>query len=147
MQEEKYRIGELAHKCNVTVRTIRYYESLGLLKTRSRSDGGQRYYSDADSVYLKRIMELKELDFSLSEIKSIIFMAQEDATGEKRRYELLRQYRAKLSESLQKKTQLEKKVDDLSWHVRQLETNDDFQQCPGKGCLSCDFKERCRFRE
>lgn len=95
--QQTYRIGELARKCNVTVRTIRYYESLGLLKTNHRSDGGQRYYTDADVVYLNRIAELKELDFSLSEIRTIILMGGEDTTGQKRRNELLRQYRSKLS--------------------------------------------------
>jgi len=145
--QQTYRIGELARKCNVTVRTIRYYESLGLLKTNHRSDGGQRYYTDADVVYLNRIAELKELDFSLSEIRTIILMGSEDATGQKRRNELLRQYRSKLSEALERQAAIEKRVGDLSWHIQQLETNDDFQQCPGLMCKSCTFKDRCRFRE
>ncbi|MDD3058053.1 MAG: MerR family transcriptional regulator [Sphaerochaeta sp.] len=147
MQEQTYRIGELARKCKVTVRTIRYYESLGLLKTNHRSDGGQRYYTDADVVYLNRIAELKELDFTLSEIRTIILMGSEDATGEKRRNELLRQYRSKLSEALERQAAIERRVTDLSWHIQQLETNDDFQQCPGLMCKSCTFKDRCRFRE
>lgn len=145
--QQTYRIGELARKCNVTVRTIRYYESLGLLKTNHRSDGGQRYYTDADVVYLNRIAELKELDFTLSEIRTIILMGSEDATGEKRRNELLRQYRSKLSEALERQAAIERRVTDLSWHIQQLETNDDFQQCPGLMCKSCTFKDRCRFRE
>ncbi len=147
MQENKYRIGELARKCNVTVRTIRYYESLGLLKTQSRSDGGQRYYSDADLVYINRILELKELDFTLHEIGVIIKLGSADATGELRKNELLRQYRSKLSEAMGRQAQLDKRVDDLSWHIQQLESNDSFQQCPGLGCKTCTFKERCRFRE
>ncbi len=147
MQEQTYRIGELARKCKVTVRTIRYYESLGLLKTNHRSDGGQRYYTDADVVYLNRIAELKALDFTLSEIRTIILMGSEDATGEKRRNELLRQYRSKLSEALERQAAIERRVTDLSWHIQQLETNDDFQQCPGLMCKSCTFKDRCRFRE
>jgi DNA-binding transcriptional MerR regulator len=147
MQEEMYRIGELARKCKVTVRTIRYYESLGLLKTQSRSHGGQRHYSDVDAVYLNRIAELKELDFSLTEIRTIVLMGGEDATGQKRRNELLRQYRSKLSEALERQAQIEKRIKDLSWHIKQLETNDDFQQCPGAGCATCTFKENCRFKE
>nr|WP_319474202.1 MerR family transcriptional regulator [uncultured Sphaerochaeta sp.] len=147
MQGNTYRIGELARKCNVTARTIRYYESLGLLKTNSRSEGGQRYYTDADVVYLNRIAELKELDFSLNEIRSIILMGSDDATGEKRRNELLKQYRSKLSEALERQAALEKRISDLTWHVQQLETNDDFQQCPGLMCKNCTFRERCRFKE
>lgn len=144
---EQYRIGELAKKCKVTVRTIRYYESLGLLKTQSRTDGGQRLYSDEDVVYVNRITELKELDFTLQEIGIIIRMGGDDATGQKRRNELLRQYRHKLDETMGKLSLMEKRLEDLSWHIKQLETHDDFQECPGKGCLNCTFKERCRFRE
>jgi len=137
----------LAKRCKVTVRTIRYYESLGLLKTRSRTDGGQRLYSDADAVYIRRITELKELDFTLEEIGTIIRMGLDDATGQKRRHELLRQYRHKMDETMGKLSLLEKRMEDLSWHIRQLESNDDFQQCPGEECTTCTFKERCRFRE
>lgn len=144
---EQYRIGELAKRCKVTVRTIRYYESLGLLKTKSRTDGGQRLYSDADVVYIKRITELKELDFTLGEIGTIIRMGLDDATGQKRRHELLRQYRHKMDETMGKLSLLEKRMEDLSWHIRQLESNDDFQQCPGEECTYCTFKEHCRFRE
>lgn len=144
---EQYRIGELAKKCKVTVRTIRYYESLDLLKTQSRTDGGQRLYTDEDVVYVRRITELKELDFTLGEIGTIIRMGGDDATGQKRRDELLRQYRHKIDETMDKLSLMEKRLQDLSWHVRQLETNDDFQQCPGEGCLNCTFKDRCRFRE
>ncbi|HKL58142.1 MAG TPA: MerR family transcriptional regulator [Sphaerochaeta sp.] len=144
---QQYRIGELAKRCKVTVRAIRYYESLGLLKTKSRTDGGQRLYSNEDIVYIKRIIELKELDFTLGEVGAIIRMGLDDETGQKRRHELLRQYRHKMDETMGKLSLLEKRMEDLSWHIRQLESNDDFQQCPGEGCLNCTFKEGCRFRE
>ena len=137
---EQYRIGELAKKCRVTVRTIRYYESRGLLKTQSRTDGGQCLYTDEDVVYVNRITGMKELDFTLQEIGINICMGGDDATGQKRRNELLRQYRHKLDETM------EKRLEDFVWHIKQLETNDNFQECPGKGCLYCTFKDRCRFR-
>jgi len=133
--------------CNVTVRTIRYYESLGLLKSDFRSSGGQRYYSEADVIYLNRIAELKELDFTLAEIRSIIHMGRDDQTGEKRRLELLRQYRVKLSEALKRQASLERRIDDLVWHIEQLETTSEFQECPGLECKRCTFSERCRFRQ
>ncbi len=136
----------MAKKCKVTVRTIRYYESLGLLKTQARTDGGQRLYTDSDVVYINRITELKELAFTLDEIGSIIRMGSDDASGQKRRNELLRQYRHKLDETMGKISLMERRLEDLSWHIRQLETNDDFQKCPGEGCLHCTFKDRCRFK-
>lgn len=145
MKEEKYRIGDLARKARVTVRTVRYYESLNLISPSYRSQGGQRYYSQKDLVYLKRILELKELDFSLDEIKKIINLKDEDSSGIKRRSELLHQYRKKLSNVIDKKVALEAKIDSINWHIRQLESNIDFRECPGKDCISCQFKENCRF--
>lgn len=147
MENGRYRIGELARKAGVTVRAVRYYESLGLLKTQHRSDGGQRYYSDADLVYIARIIELKNLDFSLEEIGQIIRMGNEDSTGELRRLELLKQYRSKLSEALERKAAIEQRVDELSWHVNQLESaGDAFQRCPGSACATCQFAARCTFQ-
>ncbi len=147
MDEDKYRIGDLARKARVTVRTVRYYESLNLIKPTHRSEGGQRYYSEKDLVYLKRILELKELDFTLEEIKKIINLKEVDSSGVKRRNELLHQYRKKLSTVLDKKVALEAQIDSINWHIRQLESNIDFRECPGKDCQSCQFKEECRFSQ
>lgn len=147
MENGRYRIGELARKAGVTVRAVRYYESLGLLKTQSRSDGGQRYYSDADLVYISRIIELKKLDFSLDEIRQIILLGNEDSTGELRRLQLLKQYRSKLSEALERKAAVEQRIGELSWHVHQLEgAGDGFQDCPGAACATCQFADRCTFQ-
>ncbi len=145
MSEKIYRIGDIARKAKVTVRTVRYYESLNLITPSFRSNGGQRYYSEKDLLYLKRILELKELDFTLDEIKKIINMKDFDKTGENRKKELLHQYRNKLSLILDKKNILETKIDSINWHIRQLQSNVDFRECPGKDCISCPFKEGCRF--
>lgn len=146
MAERRYRIGELARKAGVTARTVRYYESLGLLKTQDRQDGGQRYYTDEDLVYLNRIIQLKRYGLSLEEIAEIIRLGNEDSTGQKRRLELLKQYRKLLSRELQHLKDVKALIDDLSWHVEQLESVDhDFQQCPGTACPKCEFKDRCEF--
>ncbi|MGB4405550.1 MAG: MerR family transcriptional regulator [Sphaerochaeta sp.] len=146
MAESRYRIGELARKAGVTARTVRYYEALGLLKTQDRQDGGQRYYSDEDLVYLNRILQLKRYGLCLDEIAEIIRLGNEDSTGQKRRLELLKQYRKLLSRELQHLKDVKALIDDLSWHVEQLESVElDFQQCPGTACEKCEFKGRCEF--
>lgn len=146
MAESSYRIGELARKGGVTSRTVRYYESLGLLKTQDRQDGSQRHYTDEDLVYLNRIIQLKRYGLSLDEIAEIIRLGNEDSTGQKRRLELLKQYRKLLSRELQHLKDVKSLIDDLTWHVEQLESVDhDFQQCPGTACAKCEFKDRCEF--
>jgi len=146
VEKKQYRIGELARKANVTTRTVRYYESLGLLKTQDRADGSQRHYSDEDLVYLTRIIQLKNYGMSLDEIAEIIRLGNEDSTGEKRRLELLKQYRKLLSKEMQHLKDIQALIQDLTWHVEQLESVDsNFKQCPGSACPKCEFKDRCEF--
>ncbi|MDR1948755.1 MAG: MerR family transcriptional regulator [Spirochaetaceae bacterium] len=144
--EKVYRIGELARRANVTTRTVRYYEGLGLLKTQPRTDGGQRCYSDKDLIYITRIVQLKKYGLQLEEIGRIIRMGDEDASGQKRRLELLKQYRVLVSRNLQRIKDIEALVRELEWHMRQLEeAKEDFQACPGSACESCEFASRCEF--
>jgi DNA-binding transcriptional MerR regulator len=145
MNNAKYRIGDIARLANVTIRSVRYYESINLLSPTFRSSGGQRYYDDRSVVVLKRIIELKNLDFSLDEIKVIIKMSEEDKDGSKRRNMLLHQYRNKLSQAIDKKLSLESRIDSISWHIRQLESSTDFRECPGLDCKHCNFSDKCIF--
>ena len=142
---KRYRIGEIARLSGLTLRTIRYYGEPGLLPE-ARTGGGQRYYSDQDLVYLKRIIELKGLGFSLEEIARIIRLKDEDHSGNKRRTELLTQYRSKLSQDIERMNVLQGHIDELKWHIDQLESAEDgFTECPGAACAGCEHKTRCVF--
>ena len=142
---KRLRIGEVADRLGLTVRTIRYYEEEGLIKI-GRTSSRQRWYTEEDILYLRRIIELKALGFTLEEIKGIIRLKDEDESGNKRRLELLRRYRAKLSEDMERKRKLEDHISELEWHIHQLEGAEGrFQSCPGESCRNCDFKDRCSF--
>lgn len=146
MSGKGYKIGQLARLCLLTERTIRYYDELGLLKSKTRTAGGQRIYSDDDIVYIKRIMELKALSFSLDEIKSIILMGEDDESGEKRRQVLLSNYRTKLEAARRRRAELEREIGELDWHIRQLESSGgSFKDCPGSLCPMCAYKSNCSF--
>lgn len=148
MSEKTYKIGQLAELTGLTQRTIRYYDELGLLKTSSRTQGGQRIYSDSDLLYIKRIMELKALSFSLEEIKAIILLGGDDESGEKRRAVLLENYRRKKAEAEKRKNAIENEIGELNWHIMQLErAGNSFKDCPGPLCADCAFKENCSFTE
>ena len=62
-------VGELARRVGVTVRTIQYYDQKGLLHPSSKSEQNQRLYSTDDEERLYRILTLKFLGFSLTQIK------------------------------------------------------------------------------
>lgn len=53
------KIGELAKRLGLNVRTIRYYESISLLAKPARTEGGYRLYSEADAEKLRFILQAK----------------------------------------------------------------------------------------
>ena len=63
------RIGELAKKANISINALRYYDKEGLLSPSSKSESGYRLYNDQDTVRLIQIQTMKELGFTLGEIK------------------------------------------------------------------------------
>ena len=64
-------ITSLAKKARVTVRTLRHYDQIGLLKPSIRMANGKRVYSDEDSMRLFEIVFFKRVGISLSKIKAI----------------------------------------------------------------------------
>jgi MerR family transcriptional regulator, thiopeptide resistance regulator len=62
------RVGELATATGLTVRTLHYYEEIGLLVASGRSDAGHRLYADSDVERLYRICLLRRLGLPLGEI-------------------------------------------------------------------------------
>ena len=67
--ETALRIGEVARRCGVTTRTIRYYEELGLLGSGVREKGAHRTYAEADVAHLQELIRLRDLlGLSLEEL-------------------------------------------------------------------------------
>jgi DNA-binding transcriptional MerR regulator len=69
---KNYSISELSSEFDITTRTMRFYETEGLLQP--KRDGQTRIYSEADRVRLKLILRGKRLGLSLSESKELIEM-------------------------------------------------------------------------
>ncbi len=65
------QIGELARQLNITTRTIRYYEEIGLMGRNGRLDGSTRNYNKNDILRLKFILKMKGLGISLKEIQEL----------------------------------------------------------------------------
>ncbi|WP_083514366.1 MerR family transcriptional regulator [Bradyrhizobium sp. DASA03076] len=63
------RIGELAEATGVTVRALRHYEHTGLLRASQRTGGGHRIYDSESVRRVYHILALRELGFTLQEIR------------------------------------------------------------------------------
>ncbi|MBQ4093351.1 MAG: MerR family transcriptional regulator [Firmicutes bacterium] len=68
----KYTTGEIAKLCDVTVRTVQYYDNRNLLIPSELTEGGRRLYSDEDVQRLKTICFLRDLGLSLNTISELL---------------------------------------------------------------------------
>jgi len=66
------RIGELGRQSDLPVKTLRYYEELGLIQSENRTEGGFRQFSPACLPRLSFIKQAKALGLSLQEIHHIL---------------------------------------------------------------------------
>ncbi|MXQ53268.1 MerR family transcriptional regulator [Shimazuella alba] len=67
-----HNIGKISKTLDITIRTLRYYDEIDLLKPSHISEAGYRYYSEEDILQLQRILTLKKLGFHLEQIKTIL---------------------------------------------------------------------------
>lgn len=67
-----YLVGQVSKMTNVSIRTLHYYDEIGLLEPTVKSDTKYRYYTTDDLVILQQIIVLKRLGFKLSQIKEML---------------------------------------------------------------------------
>ena len=68
----KYTTGELAKLCGVTVRTVQYYDTRGILIPTELSEGGRRLYTDDDARRLKIICFLRDMGLPIDAIGQLL---------------------------------------------------------------------------
>lgn len=67
-----YSSGELAKMCEITTRTVQFYDKKGLLNPSKLSEGGRRQYTEDDCIKLRYICLYRSLGLSLDEIKEVL---------------------------------------------------------------------------
>lgn len=111
-----YKTGQFAKLANVSERTIRYYDKIGLLKPSFVMENGYRQYSDLDLLKLQKILSLKHLGFSIEEIFPMVM----DNTNLKESFELqidLIEDKISHLQSLKDALKRASQTPDLSWNM------------------------------
>ena len=72
MRDGTYHIGEVASRTGLSLRTVRYYEAVGLVRPSGRTEGGFRLYTEPDVRRLLLVRSLKPLDVSLEELHELL---------------------------------------------------------------------------
>jgi DNA-binding transcriptional MerR regulator len=74
----KYTVSEISKLAGISVRTLHYYDEIGLLKPSQVGKNGYRYYGEKELIKLQQILFYKELEFSLDQIIKIINSSEFD---------------------------------------------------------------------
>lgn len=94
-----YKISEVAKQTGLTTATLRYYEQIGLLQTK-RKTNHYREFDDSDLDWLRFIENMKKTGMKLSEIKYFSNLKQLGAKSRQKRLELLEEQKVELIERI-----------------------------------------------
>lgn len=103
------QIGEVAERVGLSLRTVRYYEEVGLVTPSARTDGGFRLYSEAAVQRLLLVKKMKPMGLTLDEIRELAELIEwstrpDEQTGHARQQlaEKLGSYASRTDESIEK---------------------------------------------
>lgn len=116
-KELLYTTGEIAKLCGVTVRTVQYYDSRGILVPSLLSEGGRRLYTEEDVKRLKAICFLRELDLPLDSIKQLLFEKQPETVISL----LLEQQESQLDKEIEERQQKRRNLEQLRRELKSVE--------------------------
>lgn len=121
MQKKTWKVGELSKLTGLTIRSLHHYDEIGLLRPMFHTDSGHRLYTESDIVKLQQIMSLKQLDFSLDEIKEFLQNPQYDPK------DVIEMQLKRLNQEIKLKEELKNQLQEL-WEVFQLLKEPTFTQ-------------------
>jgi DNA-binding transcriptional MerR regulator len=123
--DDKLKIGDLARKTGKSLRALRLYEELGLLKA-ARSTGGFRLYGTDQVARVYWIAKLQDMGFTLPQIQGLIATVESSATGPDAMQSLREMFRARLAATRSQVERLLQLERDLAESLAYLE-----------GCRAC----------
>jgi DNA-binding transcriptional MerR regulator len=115
MKFEALKVGELAKRTGLTVRTLHHYDEIGLLKPSLHTDAGYRLYNTADVARLQQVLSLRQLGFALEEIRDCL-----DRPGFSP-LEVIRLHIARLRGQIELERKLCERLEGLAEHFRKAE--------------------------
>lgn len=136
------RIGELSDRSGRTIRTLHFYEELGLLAPAARTKGGFRLYDSRALLRIHWISRLQELGFSLPEIKDFLVEVQENASAPGMMADLRAFYTSKLEETRATLARLRALETELESSILYLDTCRTCAPRTGKtACRACQEQD------
>jgi MerR family transcriptional regulator, thiopeptide resistance regulator len=108
MPTEALKVGELARRTGLTIRSLHHYDEIGLLRPSLHTEAGHRLYTAADVARLQQIVSLRQLGFSLEEVRHCL-----DRPGFSP-LEVIRLHLARLREQIEMQKELCQRLEGLT---------------------------------
>ena len=132
--EDTYAIGEISRLVDLSQRTIRYYEEIGLLHSVRRIENGKRVYTDHDVRRLKFINRLKVLGLSLAEMVELEKIYRKQRNNREilpKLLEILDARAAQIDERVAQLATLKKEIREYQQRLRNKVLQDATREKPG----------------
>ncbi|HQT97686.1 MAG: MerR family transcriptional regulator [Desulfobacteria bacterium] len=132
--EGTYAIGEISRLVDLSQRTIRYYEEIGLLHSVRRIENGKRVYTDDDVRRLKFINRLKVLGLSLAEMVELEKIYRKQRNNREilpKLLQILDERAAQIDERVAQLVALKKEIREYQQRLRNKVLQDATQEEPG----------------
>ncbi|UTR12692.1 MerR family DNA-binding protein [Evansella sp. LMS18] len=125
-EERLFSISELASMFDISSRTIRYYEEVGMLTSERRESlSKQRSYTNQERRRLKMILRGKKLGFSLQEIKEMIELYESNPEGVEEKSRIIEHADRKIAEIDEQMSQLQILRDEIVAHKEKYQQQSD----------------------
>src|SRR4051812_39916192 len=112
MRFEALKVGELARRTGLTIRTLHHYDEIGLLKPSLHTESGHRLYTAGDVARLQQVISLRQLGFSLDEVRDCLNRPDFSPL------EVIGLHLARLREQIELQRQLYERLDGIAAHLR-----------------------------
>ena len=112
MRFEALKVGDLARRTGLTVRTLHHYDAIGLLKPSLHTEAGYRLYTRADVARLQQVLSLRQLGFSLEEVRACLDRPDFSPL------EVIRLHVARLREQIELQRKLCERLETLAVYLR-----------------------------
>jgi len=112
MQSDALKVGELARRTGLTVRTLHHYDEIGLLKPSLHTATGHRLYTIADIARLQQVVSLRQLGFALDEIRTCLDRADFSPLA------VLDLHLAQLRKQIERQRRLCARIEAIADHLR-----------------------------
>ncbi len=118
-------IKEVSSILGVSQHTIRYYEKVGIIDIKRREGSDIREFKKEDIEWIKYIITLKDIGFTLEEIKSYSILKKEDKTTLTERKNILAEHEKRVEQQIDHLKQIKKEIKDKISCIESREEQDE----------------------